>query len=316
MPLLDHGAASPVLLAALLGLAGVLLLYLVLCPLQREAEPEEHVHDTDGTTLTDKIAEPELTDGRLPPTRLMLADDLPLERTSECLICLEPMRRTAIGSCPHHFCAVCLLECCRLTPRCPRCQTQIKEVWLDAEYDAVLRSAQSSAAAGKVGWWSRSATNESGTDSGPVDARLASYLRVLRLPHKKRFVGQVSGAGITLKTCIGRPGVVIADLDVRDMGYLCGLRVGDVIVSMNGAACRNHRQSIALINRLSRTATPSEDAQITCLIIPHVGLNAPVQVPAEPWEADDDEPDRRGEAGALHIMEHEQDETTAECTIL
>lgn len=41
-------------------------------------------------------------------------------------------------------------------------------------------------------------------------------------------------AGITLSTCVGRPGVAVDKVLERDMAHRCGLREGDCIVAMNG----------------------------------------------------------------------------------
>jgi hypothetical protein len=298
-------AALPVVLALACGAAVMLVL-----PLFRSAEERGgHVeqasphaqHDRKTTTCLE----------RPPPMELLKAEDLNLERTGECVICLGQIRRSAIGSCPHHFCAACLLECCRRTPRCPRCQTVIRAVWLDPEYDAVLRLARKAGGSAQA----ESDTVEATDEVEEENAKLDGYIRLLRLPLKKRFAGQVSGAGLTLKTCLGRPGVVCAAMDERDMAYRCGFRVGDVIVSMNGTPCWTHRQSIALLNRLSKAATQSEDARITCLVIPGVGLLSPVLVPSEPWEADEDdvedEEDVRG-----RLVPRERLEDADSCAIL
>ena len=180
-----------------------------------------------------------------------------LERTGECLICLEQMTQTAVGSCAHHFCvgeaclrskrhacccaslddsdlpriaaAGCLLECCRLTPRCPRCQIPITAVHLDTEFDQLLKLAR----AGDP------TTSSSHDDKPNLPNR---HVVRLRLPKGAR-------AGITLKTCRWRFGVAVSAASEEKMAFRCGLRVGDVIVSMNGVPCRTHQQSIEIINR-------------------------------------------------------------------
>ena len=60
-----------------------------------------------------------------------------------------------------------------------------------------------------------------------------------------------------------------------------------------------HRQVIAFINRLSERATREADGDVvaSCLVIPQVGLDAPVRVTTEPWEADAGEADWEGEHG-------------------
>ena len=203
--------------------------------------------------------------------------DESLEHTGECVICLEQIQRSAIGSCPHKFCAACLLECCRLTPRCPRCQTTVKAIWLDTEFDTALRLARAGQAA----------ELESRDEAA---ARLAPYVKWLRIP-------KGGCVGITLKNCLGRPGVVVAKLTERDQAYQCGVREGDVIVSINNTPCRSHKQVIAFINKLTERATGTGDVQAMLLVIPQVGLNSPVVVTAEPWEADAGEADWEAEHG-------------------
>ena len=77
---------------------------------------------------------------RRSPSLPVLESDL--ERVAECVVCLEPIVRSAIGSCAHHFCVQCLLECCRYNPICPKCQTTIRDVWLDPEFDSLLKLAR------------------------------------------------------------------------------------------------------------------------------------------------------------------------------
>ena len=185
-----------------------------------------------------------------------------LERTGECLICLEQMERSAIGSCPHHFCVHCLLETCRRTLCCPRCQHPITAVHLDAEFDALLhtaRQAEEPAAAAEP------ASPSVPPEPSPSELAARDYVIRLRLPRGSR-------AGITLRTCRWRFGVAISALDEQKMAARSGLRVGalcvcvcmcvrvyvctcvrmcdeacvriadDVIVSMNGVPCTSHKQ--------------------------------------------------------------------------
>ena len=81
----------------------------------------------------------------------------------ECAICLGPVRKAAVGSCPHHFChgerlsciilntqlsktlllAACLLGWLRTSTVCPKCREPVSEVRLDAEFDALVRAISS-----------------------------------------------------------------------------------------------------------------------------------------------------------------------------
>lgn len=163
--------------------------------------------------------EPPPTPPARPPLPEPTAD---LERIAECVVCLEQIERSALGSCPHHFCVACLLECCRLTPRCPKCSTKIEAVWLDTDFDVLLRHARASEPPADA-----LARREA------CEAALRPYVVHLRLP-------KGACAGVTLRGCPGRPGVAVALALERDMAYRCGLRVGDLLVSMNGAPRHTH----------------------------------------------------------------------------
>lgn len=171
--------------------------------------------------------------------------------------------------------AGCLLECCRLTPRCPRCQFPITGVHLDPEFDALLQLAR---AAEPPTPFEGDLTPQPAPPSSELECSRSQldeqprrtvrwtysasrdYVVRLRLPHGAR-------AGITLKTCQWRFGVAVSATCVEKMAHRCGLCVGDVIVTMNGVPCRTHQQCIGIINRLSAPISMAY-SEIVCLIIP------------------------------------------------
>ena len=220
-----------------------------------------------------------------------------LERTGECIICLEQIQRSAIGSCPHHFCVGCLLECCRLTPRCPRCLQPITAIHLDPEFDALLklaRDADTTARAGDVCAPERVEASQQPlpppaepSSSRSSELAMRRYMVRLMLPRGAR-------AGITLRNCRWRFGVAVAALSEGKMAYRSGLRVGDVIVSMNNVPCRSHAQSIEIINAMSAPRSWA-DSMILCLVIPQAAHVKPLGIP----NSEDDVMDDGGNQGDL-----------------
>jgi hypothetical protein len=246
------------------------------------------------TAAPPKLAQPAPTETPLPslPKKVPLPEPTPdLERVSECVVCLEPIVRSAVGSCSHHFCAHCLLECCRYNPACPKCQTPIREVWLDPEFDALLRLAR---------------LHEPDSDTLIASRRAASEA-ALECHIVQLYLPRGTCAGITLCNAASRPGVAVTHLVERDMAFQCGLRVDDVIVSMNGTPCRQHTECIELIDRLSERS--ASDELITCLIVPGA---AAVALPVKADFAEN------ALDGLEHDAEEEEEELTylASCTIL
>lgn len=159
--------------------------------------------------------------------------------TYECSVCLEPIRQSTVGSCTHHFCHSCLLRTLHAGGvACPVCKEPIKEVRRDVEFDALLAPADA------------------------ADARadpLAEFTRHLCLPPGKH-------AGLTLCSREGTgPGCVVLDVVRRDMAYKCGVRRGDVLISINGEPCTKPSRATELINQLSQTRS-NETA--TLIVLP------------------------------------------------
>ena len=77
-----------------------------------------------------------------------------------------------------------------------------------------------------------------------------------------------SKAGITLANSDdGGPGCKVSRVNPLDMAYRCGLRVGDVIVALNGVPTTSHDQAIALINAATLASRP-----VRCTLLTHCAL--------------------------------------------
>ena len=89
------------------------------------------------------------------------------------------------------------------------------------------------------------------------------------------------------------------------MAYQSGLRVGDILVSMNGVPCVSHEQSVEVINRSSAPRVLA-DSEIVCLVIPQA---ADVKPHGAPEEGEEEEEGRGGARLAGELL-------VDECTIL
>ena len=309
--LLDGLTAGTIHLTLVLAVTLGYLIRKFLCPLVKMTLALNPAREPAGLQAVDGLPT-DLPDDLCAPSTPTPEPTPDLERTAECVICLEQMERSAVGSCPHHFCAECLLECCRLTPRCPRCQTTVRAVHLDAEFDALLKLAR--AAGGQEPPNPQASSDRPSTDGPALDEAQQSQppqqppqqpspLSSLRSDvSRSRYVVRLmlprgARAGITLRTCRWRFGVAVSATVDEKMAYRCGLRVGDVIVSMNGVPCTSHEQCIETINRVSAPRA-WVDAEILCLVIPNAADVRPLG--ARCLVRDDDGEER----GALDGGEH------------
>lgn len=180
----------------------------------------------------------------------------------ECTICLAPIEKSAVGSCLCHFDHGCLLHAVANGAKaCPNCRTPIKTIRRDPEFDALLASAATPggtptgcAATGCAGTGSPSEAHES---------MMRRYTRELRLPPG-------SHAGITFCGRDGQgPGCVVTRIERNDQAYRCGVRRGDVIVSINGAPSDEPHKATELIDRLTRTSTHEH---VALVLLPGLAL--------------------------------------------
>lgn len=162
---------------------------------------------------------PLLIGGSIP----LLADHVPRAPSTAtegvCQLCFEAPKRAAVASCYHQFCHSCVLQACATGLGCcphPECRVPIREI-------KVLGLA---------------------TDD-------PKFVRTLEMP-------KGTHAGITLA---GRepydrgPGVAVTGLVKRDQAYICGLRVGDVILSIGGEPIHEPAEGTRLINAITSSTT-------------------------------------------------------------
>ena len=159
----------------------------------------------------------------------------------ECAICLADITISATGSCAHHFCYECLLEWCRNNSTCPKCRHNIREIRLDPEFDQLLRC-----------------------DNHPGGATLK-----LKQPTVRLRLSPKHRAGITLSDPQSGPGVLVAYLKPAGRAHACGLRVADVILSINGLPASSHEVAISLIEEAS-----SASRDVVCTLLSRGDLPA------------------------------------------
>ena len=141
----------------------------------------------------------------------------------ECGICLQTIINSCVSSCIHHFCYECMIKWCKHSNHCPKCRSFIYELHFDPEFDVI---------------------------NGALDIEIEN----ININHKKIYLKLPENtlAGITLKNNRG-PGVIISKLSLNGQAKLIGLKVGDIILFMNGVPCRNHEQSINIINEATKS---------------------------------------------------------------
>jgi hypothetical protein len=74
-------------------------------------------------------------------------------------------------------------------------------------------------------------------------------------------------AGTTLSRRDQGPGVAVTALDARDQAFACGLRVGDVLLAIDGAVLTEPAESTGLINKLTAGAR-----RATLTVLPKAAL--------------------------------------------
>jgi len=148
----------------------------------------------------------------------------------ECAVCLLEMTAPTVvlQPCCHHFCLGCVDEFLRQDSRCPRCRRQVFQVACDTDFDCLLRNAA----------------------PGHTPKAVHDSPIVLRFEREACV-----SAGLTVRNRLGI-GVQICKIDRKGLGYRCGLRKGDVIVSMNRVPCRHHRHAIDMIQEAMFAGCP------------------------------------------------------------
>jgi len=131
------------------------------------------------------------------------------------------------GSCTHHFCAPCYLRWCASSSfDCPKCRAPVTTLCLDAEFDTLCDAGRATAGAA-----ARARAQE-----------LLPFTISMQIEPGKH-------AGITLSNVAEGPGVRVDAVRRRDAAYKAGMREGDVLIWLNGAPCRTHKEVVELIEK-------------------------------------------------------------------
>tara|TARA_B100001094_G_C18087981_1_gene748800 strand:- start:382 stop:879 length:498 start_codon:yes stop_codon:yes gene_type:complete len=155
----------------------------------------------------------------------------------ECPICYNIINNSAIGSCCHHFCFICLSKWCLYNNKCPVCKTIINQIIYDKEFDEL--NARFSSLNNKSQICSK---NNISDPSGVLNINIL-FNDNLDL----KFM-------ITLKNNSG-PGVYVCKIDNKCRAYYYGVRNNDIILFINNITCYNHKQSINIFDNCNLTST-------------------------------------------------------------
>ena len=164
----------------------------------------------------------------------------------ECPICFNKIIHSAIGSCTHHFCKSCLIKWCEFGgTNCPTCNMPITQIRYDKEFDYL--------------------NNQSNTQSNTQSNNQSNtHNKEIKIDFK-----QNDKIGITIENYytyrgIGTrgPGVIITKLNPNGKCYQEGLRIKDIILSINNIPCIDHKQCIDIINQCYR-----ESSSINCILL-------------------------------------------------
>ena len=143
----------------------------------------------------------------------------------ECIICLDNIKYSAIGSCTHHFCYYCLLDYCKVCnkkneyAKCPLCKMPINEIRLDREFDKILNN---------------------------------NILSYFCYQNEKILypIDFVTNPGLTIKNNKKGPGVIIIKLQKDGLFKKYDFNIKDILLSVNGISCYSHITVIDQIMKL------------------------------------------------------------------
>lgn len=139
------------------------------------------------------------------------------------------------GGCAHHFCADCYEDWIKRKASCPTCRAPVWSITRDAEFARLIGAECSLSADVKLGG--------SATEPG-VDESCASG------PTGPRAIKIAAPAGLTISN--SSHGCVVTRVVRGNGGDVAGIRVGDVILAVNGTEVREHRQCVEFIERRCR----------------------------------------------------------------
>jgi hypothetical protein len=128
-------------------------------------------------------------------------------------------------------------------------------VRLDTEFDVLNKAAMKAAGVQA----DVSTTSDGTTTSATADSADASAgTKIVRVEFAPGTV-----AGLTLTANEQGPGVKIERLVKRDQAYVCGLRRGDTLVSVNNVPCTNAPAAVRIFEEATKAARP-----VVCVVLP------------------------------------------------
>lgn len=165
----------------------------------------------------------------------------------ECPICLNHIKESVIGSCTHHFCRLCLIKWCEFGgTNCPTCKTPITQIREDKEFDYLNNKDID-----------RDSDRDSDRDRDRDNRVKSLFNREIKINFRRD-----DKIGITIENyythrAIGTrgPGVIITKLNPDGKCYREGLRIKDIILSINNIPCVDHKQTIDIINQCNRESS-------------------------------------------------------------
>ena len=133
----------------------------------------------------------------------------------ECPICFETIENSAVGSCQHHFCYKCLFKwISKGGKNCPTCKEFIYKIQLDREFDSINNNV-----------------------SSPI---ILDSVKEIQINNWK------SNPGVTISNN-KTGGLKIIKINKNNQFYKSGIKLNDIIVSLNGVPCFDHSNSIKII---------------------------------------------------------------------
>jgi hypothetical protein len=154
----------------------------------------------------------------------------------DCSICFNTIKKSAIGSCTHHFCISCLIRWCEFGgTKCPICKQIITTIRPDTEFDELNKN---------------SLVNLSELSNSSESLVSLDLSEQIIVDFKKNNL-----AGVTLENNYGYlsmgsrgPGVVISKINEYQQCYKSGLRKNDIILFINNIPCIDHKQVVDIVN--------------------------------------------------------------------
>lgn len=154
------------------------------------------------------------------------------QQPPDCAICESIMRKPAMGGgCSHHFCYDCLTAWADQKSKCPTCHAPIWCVSVDAEFAALTGASMTTC--------TKAIDKSTEADSEAMQRKNLTTAHV------------ISPAGLAIANNPDGSGCVIMKVSRGNGGHEAGLRVGDVLVSVNGAEVHDH--GVACISDIKRS---------------------------------------------------------------